>query len=347
MTPQADRSDQDVPAAGLAAGALLWTALALPPESAVRAGALETAAGALSSVVPERPAGEAARIAPNGARAAGGETEQGGVLSRMAVMQRLTEDVARAQRYGGGVSVLLCRLGGLQQRRADAGYAAAQAALDTAGTSLRRRLRQMDYVGRYGADTLLVVLPEARADEALDAATRLGRFLSEVDVPASAPRFGAATYPSPPAPVGSADELLSQAEEALQAVEDEPDADMDDSSTTVTAPVHRQTTGGGPASTAIPVRHWVEAINPGTSEAALYRVVCRRCGKVFTVEDRVQQRVRRYCSQTCYKAARRQEEETRNDAIRALRRDGVSLRTIAARYGLTAERVRQICVTTA
>ncbi len=74
-----------------------------------------------------------------------------------------------------------------------------------------------------------------------------------------------------------------------------------------------------------------------------YTCVCRRCGQVFAVDDRAHQRARRFCSHACYVANRRETEHNRDEAIRLDRTTGASLREIAARHSLSAERIRQIC----
>jgi diguanylate cyclase (GGDEF)-like protein len=258
-----------------------------------------------------------------------------GLLARDVVLARLDDEVARARRYGGGLSVLLCELDQLDALAGVAGPALRDAIYATVGDTLRTCLRQIDCAGRYGAQAILLVLPETAADEALRAATRLANYLSQavaaVDVealvepqrgapsdreaPAEVPpvvlRMGASTYP---VPARSAADLVSQAQDALAAVR----------------------ASGGEAWLA----HALDRLNE--PPAGGFRCVCRRCGKVFEVMDRAQQRARRFCSHECYALTRRAGGQERDDQIRELRRAGHSLREIARQFGLSAERVRQI-----
>lgn len=251
-----------------------------------------------------------------------------GVLTQAALERRVAEEVERARRYGGGLSLLLCDLEQLRALTDAVGRRTADLVLQAVGEALRGHLRQMDVVGRYGGDAFLVVLPETRADEALQAGARLAGFASAAvgslalsrQARADAPsppsprlRIGASTYPSP---AHSAEELVDQAEEALREARHSGDAEW--------------------------LRHWLDSLNEPLS--AGYSCVCRHCGRIFVVDDRAQQRARRFCSHECYIQARRAEEQQRNQSIRELRARGESIRSIARRFDLSHERIRQICL---
>ena len=75
-----------------------------------------------------------------------------------------------------------------------------------------------------------------------------------------------------------------------------------------------------------------------------YECVCQTCGERFYVPDPGQQRSRRYCSIACYAASRwRSQENLRNQKMYELRSAGQTLGDIAKQYGISKERVRQIC----
>ncbi|MBI3970072.1 MAG: diguanylate cyclase [Chloroflexi bacterium] len=256
-----------------------------------------------------------------------------GLLTRGAVMMRLAVEVARAQRHGGSLSVLLCELHlpAVENEAAAVG----DARLFATGATLRRHLRQMDVAGRYERRTFLVVLPETTAEQALDAGARLAQLIehavaeaqphagmpasglvdathTSADEPGHLLRIGISTYPTP---AKSAGEVVEQAERALAAARREGGEDW--------------------------LRHWLDDLNE--PRVSGFRCVCARCGRVFTVDYRAHQRARRFCSHACYVAARRTGEHARDEAIRAMRAKGQSLREIARRFGISAERVRQIC----
>ncbi|RME35832.1 MAG: diguanylate cyclase [Gammaproteobacteria bacterium] len=84
--------------------------------------------------------------------------EESGLLSRKAVLQSLVGEVSRSRRYGNPLSVMLIRIEGQAGEEAEALRVVAQA--------LQDQLRWVDVLGRWGPDTLLLVLPETPAEAA-------------------------------------------------------------------------------------------------------------------------------------------------------------------------------------
>ncbi len=323
-----------------------------PPHESALAETLDAWLDALDAVLRESARSQRhLQVSVQPAGAGAGPAPGAGLLAREEVCRRLATEVARATRFGGELSVLLFEFdaagppapGGelnqgarrgvaapagatrpVQPAQPDAPHrgrdAALAGAVATGGLALLRHLRQIDCAGVYGERSFLVLLPETNAEQSLAAARRLAQLVraavsppvaSGVEAPAVALWVGASTFP---VPARTADQLLAQAEAALAAVR----------------------AGGGAW-----LGHALERLTDAA--AGGFRCVCRQCGAVFQVLDRAQQRARRYCSTTCYTNARRARAATRDDAIRQMRRQGASLREIARRYGLTAERVRQIC----
>jgi len=252
-----------------------------------------------------------------------------GLMSEAAVRARLEEEVARARRYGGQLSMLLIDVDetGTPELEAAAhtsGNVVRQQVAEIIGGALVRHLRQMDCSGRFGADGFLVLLPETGAEEALGAGARFGQVVGQAieahvaslgtdEAPAFELRCGVTTYP---VAAQTASVLLAQAEEALRATRLEPEGSW--------------------------LRHALPHLNK--REGRGFKCVCRRCGKVFEVDDRAHQRARRFCSHGCYVDDRRANERGRDEAIREARQSGASLRELAQRFGISAERVRQICL---
>lgn len=85
------------------------------------------------------------------------EVENGGLLSRAAILRRLDAEISRSRRYANPLSCLLARV---------TGGVGAHAALER---MLRDQLRWVDVLARWSDDELLVLLPEtpARAAAAL------------------------------------------------------------------------------------------------------------------------------------------------------------------------------------
>ena len=254
-----------------------------------------------------------------------------GLVSPAQIRARLDEELARAKRYGGTLSLLLIDVDetGTPELEAEAhsgGNVVRREVQRVIAETLIANLRQMDSTGRHGEDGFLVLLPETGAEESLSAGDRFGRLIGQAveshvasldarggEVPAFELRCGVTTFP---VAAQTAPDLLVQVGEALR--------------WTRTAPENGW------------LRHALPHLNVGRNGRG-FRCVCRRCGKVFEVDDRAHQRARRFCSHGCYVSDRRESEHDRDTSIRAARESGASLRELARRYSLSAERVRQIC----
>ena len=254
-----------------------------------------------------------------------------GLLSPAQILARLDEELARAKRYGGTLSLLLIDVDetGTPELETEAhtgGNVVRSEVQRVIAETLLANLRQMDCAGRHGEDGFLVLLPETGAEESLRAGDRFGRLIGQAveahvaeldssgaEVPAFELRSGVTTFP---VAAQTAADLVAQVSEALRWTRAAPENGW--------------------------LRHALPHLNVGRMGRG-FRCVCRRCGKVFEVDDRAHQRARRFCSHGCYVADRRASERDRDASIRAARETGASLRELARRYNLSAERVRQIC----
>ncbi len=96
-----------------------------------------------------------------------------GLLDRRAFSERLEVELARAERYGTPVSLLLLDLDGLKRFNDRAGHEAGDAALLTLADSLRDGSRSADLGARWGGDEFVVLAPHTRRAEALELAERI------------------------------------------------------------------------------------------------------------------------------------------------------------------------------
>jgi two-component system cell cycle response regulator len=148
-----------------------------------------------------------------------------GCLSRRFLMERLTTEAERAVRYGRPLGLVMFDIDDFKQLNDTHGHAAGDEALRVVGAILRRTLRTSDFVGRYGGDEFLVVLPETEHEGTSLLAERVRRRvnarprdLKGVRV-ALAVSGGMALYPdsgltAPEALVERADEALYRAKSA-------------------------------------------------------------------------------------------------------------------------------------
>lgn len=105
-----------------------------------------------------------------------------GLLNRRAVLRRLEESMARSRRYGEELSVILFDLDHFKQVTETIGRTRSDAALQRIAGVLQRRLREADFVGRYGADEFIVVLPHTERESAKIAAERLRKMIEILEL---------------------------------------------------------------------------------------------------------------------------------------------------------------------
>ena len=101
------------------------------------------------------------------------------ILNHRAIHERLAEELARAERYGHPLTVVLCDLDHFKAINDTHGHLAGDAALRAAAHALRRCLRTADAFGRYGGEEFLAVLPESDLEAGRQAAERLRHALAD------------------------------------------------------------------------------------------------------------------------------------------------------------------------
>lgn len=141
------------------------------------------------------------------------------LMNRRALMAALSDEIARARRYGTEVSLLLIDLDRFKRVNDRYGHAAGDAVLETFGELLLEQSRDIDVVGRWGGEEFLVVLPEADQEVARQAASRLRRVIESHDfagVDRVTVSIGVATF----APEDTLDALVNRADKALYAAKD-------------------------------------------------------------------------------------------------------------------------------
>ncbi len=96
-----------------------------------------------------------------------------GLLNRTTVMDKLDDELARSQRSGQPVGVLMVDIDRFKQINDTRGHLVGDAVLREAAQRLKTAARRYDSVGRYGGEEFLVVLPGCDGEAAEAQAERL------------------------------------------------------------------------------------------------------------------------------------------------------------------------------
>jgi diguanylate cyclase (GGDEF)-like protein len=146
-----------------------------------------------------------------------------GLYNRKHLMEVLTNEVARAERYQRPLALLMIDIDHFKVYNDTSGHLAGDEVLRTIGAIFRGSIRGSDCAGRYGGEEFLIILPETAADEAGRVADRIRSRLAEEDFPARSQTVkitmsgGIASFPShgrsPESLLRSADAALYRAKE--------------------------------------------------------------------------------------------------------------------------------------
>jgi diguanylate cyclase (GGDEF)-like protein len=144
------------------------------------------------------------------------------MFNRRYIMHRLGEEIARCQRHGSPLTVIVLDLDHFKQVNDQHGHAVGDYVLRIFGEQLQRSTRGSDVVARYGGDEFLAILPDCNVEQISYVLNRLnGLHLktanSRVDIRYSA---GWTDY----VPGESSDDLLKRADQMLYTNKHNPTA---------------------------------------------------------------------------------------------------------------------------
>ena len=138
-----------------------------------------------------------------------------GLFNRRYIEQRLQDEIARSQRHGRPLSVILFDLDEFKQVNDTYGHGAGDSLLKAFADRLSRATRGSDASARYGGDEFLVVLPECKPENVQHVLKRLEGIRVEIEghnLPVALSAGWAELLPGE-----SAKELLARADAALYA----------------------------------------------------------------------------------------------------------------------------------
>jgi diguanylate cyclase (GGDEF)-like protein len=101
-----------------------------------------------------------------------------GVLNRGAIMQMLQRSLAESARTGKPLGVIMADIDYFKKINDEFGHAAGDEALKEFTRRLQHALRQNDYLGRYGGEEFLIIIPNSTIEIVKEMAERLCRAIS-------------------------------------------------------------------------------------------------------------------------------------------------------------------------
>jgi diguanylate cyclase (GGDEF)-like protein len=96
-----------------------------------------------------------------------------GLFNRRHIHDRLREELARSERHGTRLAILLIDVDHLKRINDQGGHEAGDVALSMVAESLRRACRATDIPGRFGGDEFVVLAPSTSASDAMGLARRI------------------------------------------------------------------------------------------------------------------------------------------------------------------------------
>ena len=96
-----------------------------------------------------------------------------GIINRRGVLNNLEIEIARCQRSGRPLTVLMIDIDHFKHINDTHGHAGGDLALCTIVQSMKNALREADVIGRFGGEEFLVLMPDQEGDGAIAAAQRL------------------------------------------------------------------------------------------------------------------------------------------------------------------------------
>lgn len=106
-----------------------------------------------------------------------------GVFNRRYLEEKLTEEIARCERHGGYLGMMMIDMDDFKGINDTLGHEVGDQVLKKVATLLLESCRQIDIVGRFGGDEFLVLLFQTPYEEARQIAERIKRQVQEIEIP--------------------------------------------------------------------------------------------------------------------------------------------------------------------
>lgn len=105
-----------------------------------------------------------------------------GLFNRRLLIERLDNEISRSQRHGNPLSLLLLDLDKFKRVNDTYGHIAGDMVLKTFSAIAEESIRNIDFIGRYGGEEFLVIMPETPIANACEAAERIRAACRQITV---------------------------------------------------------------------------------------------------------------------------------------------------------------------
>ena len=126
-----------------------------------------------------------------------------GLLNKKEILRILEAELIRAKRHASTLSVMMLDLDYFKTINDTYGHQAGDHVLATAASLIEKHVREIDYVGRYGGEEILIVLPATGETESVEIAERIRIGLANTAIAVSESKqinltvsIGIAVYPT-------------------------------------------------------------------------------------------------------------------------------------------------------
>ena len=102
--------------------------------------------------------------------------------NRRALNTSLDRDIAKAERHGTDISVIMFDIDYFKKINDTYGHKAGDTVLNSFSKSINATIRKNDYLARYGGEEFVLVLPETKLHKALELAERLRKITENLKV---------------------------------------------------------------------------------------------------------------------------------------------------------------------
>jgi len=142
------------------------------------------------------------------------------ILSRRALLEQVEVERQRTRRYNRDLSLLMIDIDHFKKVNDTYGHLAGDVVLKEVAQTLKKQTRRSDYVGRYGGEEFLIILPETSLEKALILAEKLRKRVAELTITANdhvlkgiTVSIGTSAYEDDP----NVDEFISRSDKWLYA----------------------------------------------------------------------------------------------------------------------------------